>query len=337
MTMSLGASVIVRTYNRASYLSICLDALAAQTADRTTFEIIVVDNNSTDDTQDVVQGFARSHPTLRVRYVLETRRGTSYANNCGVLAASGEILCFTDDDAAPSPGWLKALIETFADADVGCAGGPIELDYQGQERPPWFQGSLQGLLSGRKLPYDEPTPLSSITEFPFGCNMAFRRSVFADLGLFRTDLGPSGGRRLVGEETEMIERVHSAGWNIMYLPDASVRHLVPPERLRKSYIYRAGWALAASHVILTRDHRPHMVARWFASDMWYATRLFFKLATTIIRRRRFWFDDYIPFWIVVHRIPIRANALVRGHLASKREPPGWHEEQSEARRQEPRQ
>lgn len=305
----LQASIIIPTYNRASYLSICLEALTAQTMDKTAFEIIIVDNNSLDNTRDIVLDFAKSNPTLHVRYVFEARQGVCHARNRGIAKARGEILCFLDDDALPSPEWLSALLVGFADPTVGCVGGPAIPDYQGQERPPWLQGDLQGLLGGYKLPYTKPTPVSSVDEFPFGCNMAFRGRLFTDLGSFRTDLDRSGGQVLAAGDTDMIERVHKAGWKVVYLPNATVRHIVTPKRLEKSYIYRIGWGLAASHVILTSDPRPHMVVRWFASDLWYATRMLFKLVAAILRRKPLWFDDYMRFWIVANRIPIRARVL----------------------------
>jgi glycosyltransferase involved in cell wall biosynthesis len=313
----LQASIIIPTYNRASCLSICLEALASQTMDETAFEIIIVDNNSLDNTREVVLDFAQSQPTLHVRYVFEPRQGVCHARNRGIAKARGEILCFLDDDAVPSPGWLNALLEGFADPTVGCVGGAAILDYQGRKRPLWLHGDLQGLLSGYKLPYTQPTPVSSVDEFPFGCNVAFRGSVLAELGLFRADLGRSGGSSLAGEETELIGRFHKAGWKVVYLPDAAVRHMVAPERLKKSYIYRIGWGLAASHVILTYDPRLHMVVRWFASDLWYATRMLFKLVAAILWRKPLWFDDYMRFWIVANRIPIRIKMLLEGSTFSQ--------------------
>lgn len=311
------ASIIIPTYNRAAYLPVCLEALAALKADPATFEIIIVDNNSSDNTWDVSLDFAQSYPTLRVRYTCETKQGASHARNRGVAEARGEILCFLDDDAPPSPEWLDALLEGFTDPTVGCVGGPAILDYQGQKRPPWLHGDLQGLLSGYRLPYTKPTPVSSVHEFPFGCNMAFRRRLFNDLGPLRTDLGRSGDKVLAAEDTEMIERVHKAGWKVVYLPKATVRHIVAPEQLNKSYIYRIGRGLAASHVILTSDPRPHIVVRRFASDLRYTTRLFFKLAVAIVRRKPLWFDDYMRLWIVANRIPIRAKMLLGGNILSK--------------------
>lgn len=303
-------SVIIPTCNRSAYLTKCLDALLSLHTDLTTSEIIVVDNNSTDNTRDVVFKFIERHPSLFC-YVRETQQGLSYARNRGVAEAKGEIVCFLDDDASPFPEWLNALMKGFLDPAVGCVGGPAVLDYQGQERPPWLHADLQGLLSGYMLPYLEPVSVSKIAEFPFGCNMAFRRTVFKDVGLFRIDLDRSGKQVLAAGDTEMISRVHAAGWKVMYLPQAQVHHLVAPERLKKEYIYRIGRGLAGSHILLTASPHTSMVLRWFASDLWYATRMFFKLIGAVVSQKPHWFDDFMRFWIVSQRIPIRFMKIIK--------------------------
>jgi glycosyltransferase involved in cell wall biosynthesis len=314
MSSQLQASVIIPTFNRAACLTTCLAALAAQTTDPATFEIIVVDNNSSDNTREATLEFARLHPTLCIRYVPEARQGLSYARNCGIAAARGQILCFLDDDAPPLPEWLAALKQGFLNPTVGCVGGPAILDYQGRERPPWLRADLQGLLGGYGLPYVEPTTVSEIPEFPFGCNVAFRRNIFDEVGFFRVDLDRSGNQLLAAGETELIGRVHRAGWKVMYLPQVQVRHLVVPERLEKKYIYEIGRGLARSHIVLTADPRPHMVLRWFASDAWYATRMLLRLLVAFVRRKELWFDDYMRLWMVAQRIPLRVHHIWNEHL-----------------------
>jgi GT2 family glycosyltransferase len=318
MSNQLRASIIIATYKRAAYLSNCLEALAALETDPATFEIIVVDNNSPDNTRDVCLSFAQTHPALQMRYMLEKKQGASHARNRGVAEARGETVCFVDDDSPPAPEWLNILLEIFNDPSVGCAGGPSIPDYQGQEVPPWLRGDLQGLLSGYTLPYTKPTPVSRWDQLPLSCNMAIRRSLFTDLGFLRTDLDRSGGQVLAAGDTEMADRINKAGWKVMYIPDAPVRHLVAPERLDKKHIYRIGRGLAASHIILTSDPRLHMIARWFASDIWYATRMFFRLTVAVIRRKPLWFDDYMRFWMVAKRIPLRAKSLLQSNAAPPR-------------------
>lgn len=299
------ASIIIPTYNRAGYLAKCLDALVLLNTDPMLFEILVIDNNSTDDTCKVVRDFATAHPNLLVRYVMEEKQGVSRARNRALAEARGEILYFLDDDSPPIPEWLNYLEAAFDDPQVGCAGGPSVLDFQGQPVPPWLRGDMQGLISGYGLPFDKPTPLSRWDQFPLSCNMALRKEAIAHLDAFRDDLGRIGSVKLTGGETEMINRIHKSGWKIIYVPKAIVHHMVSPERLEKAYLYKIGYGHAASHIVLTSDPRPLMILRWFAIDGWYATRRFFWLIISLLQRKPLWFDDYMRFWVVAMRIPLR--------------------------------
>jgi GT2 family glycosyltransferase len=311
MSDILQASIIIPTYKRAAYLSKCLAAVAALQTDPATFEVIIVDNNSPDNTQDVSLKFAQAHPGLQVRYLYETEQGYTAANNRGVAEARSELLCFLDDDSPPETDWLNALLEPFKDPQVGCTGGPSILNYQGQEVPLWLRGTLAGMISGYVLPYAEPTPVSLWTELPLGCNMAIRRSVFADIGFFRTDLGKSGDNLRAGGETQLIERIYQAGWKIMYVPGAKVHHFVSPERLDVSYIYRRGRGLAETYVVLTADTRLSKVAGWFVSDLKHASHMFFWLMVALVKRKQLWFDDYMRFWIAAQRLPLRLKIFLR--------------------------
>lgn len=305
------ASILIPTYNRADVLLRCLTAVSQLKADPSSFEIIVVDNASTDRTKDSCMDFVNRHPNLSIRYVVETTQGVSYARNRGVMEAQGEIICLLDDDSPPKPEWLDALLGPFSDPQVGCAGGPSYLDYQGQPVPDWLQGDLKVHLSAYGLPYTKTTEVSRWDNYPYSCNMAIRRGLFSQLGYFRTDLGRSGNKLLAGEETELVDRIHKAGWKVMYVPDAPVNHLVPPTRICKEYVYRIGRGLAETHVVLTSDRNALHILRWFASDTWYATRMYFWLIVALMKRKTLWFDDYMRFWMVSMRIPIRLRALTR--------------------------
>lgn len=311
------ASIIIPTYNRSNYLRKCLKAVAKLDTDPTIFEIMVVDNNSTDDTRQVCREFRQSHPGLQFRYLNETKQGVSHARNRAIVEACGDILCFLDDDSPPMPQWLNNLLKSFGDERVGCAGGPSILDFNGQSIPPWLRGDLQSLLSAYGLPYKTPTQITRWDEFPFACNMAIRRKVFSDTSSLRVDLGRFGRKLLTGAETELINRISKVGWKVMYIPDAQVHHQVAPERLEKSYIYRIGYGFAASHVILTSDPNPWVVLRWFASDLWYTCRMFFRLVVALLRRKPLWFDDYMRYWIIAQRIPFRIKSLFHKRIVPK--------------------
>lgn len=299
------ASILIPTYNRADVLLLCLTAVSQLKADPSSFETIIVDNASTDHTKDACMNFIASHPKLSVRYIFESTQGVSHARNRGVKEAQGEIICTLDDDSPPTPEWLDALLKPFSDLRVGCAGGPSYLDYQGQPVPDWLQGDLKVHLSAYGLPYTETTELWRWDHYPYGCNMAIRKSLFEQLGYLRTDLDRSGNQVLAAGDTEMVDRIHKAGWKVMYVPDAPVRHLVTPNRITKEHVYRIGRGLAESHIILTTDHNVLHILRWFASDTWYATRMFFWLIVAVLKRKPLWFDDYMRFWMVAERLPIR--------------------------------
>ncbi|HUM67664.1 MAG TPA: glycosyltransferase family 2 protein [Chloroflexota bacterium] len=305
------ASIIIPTYNRADVLLLCLTAVSQLKTDPSLFETIVVDNASTDHTKDISLYFAQMHPHLSVRYTFEGRQGVSYARNHGVLEAQGEIICLLDDDSPPTPEWLNALLEPFSDPQVGCVGGPSMLDYQGQPVPPWLQGDLKMHLSAYRLPYVETTQVSRWEYYPLSCNMAIRRSLFAELGYFRTDLDRSGDHALAAGDTEMADRIHSAGRKVLYVPNALVNHLVYPDRLTKDYVYHIGRGLAETHVLLTYDRNPLQIIRWFLSDAWYATRMFFWLILAVLQRKPLWFDDYMRFWMVAQRLPVRFIRLFK--------------------------
>lgn len=305
------ASIIIPTHNRADVLLLCLGAVSRLKTDPSSFEVLVVDNLSTDNTKDVCIGFAKKHPNLSVRYIFESTQGVSYARNRGVKEAQGEIICLLDDDSPPTPEWLDHLLQPFSDPTVGCAGGQSIPDFQGQQVPDWLKGDLRGLLSGYGLPFNEPTPVSRWEHYPLSCNMAIQRKLFDELGYFRIDLDRTGTQALAAGDTEMADRIHKAGWKVMYVPNAPVRHIVSPGRLTKAHIYRIGRGLAESHVILTADSNPLHILRWFASDMWYALRMFFWFIVALIKRKSLWFDDYMRFWMVAMRIPLRMKALIR--------------------------
>jgi glucosyl-dolichyl phosphate glucuronosyltransferase len=313
----LKSSIVVPTYDRSAYLVRCLEALAALNTDPTTFEVIIVDNNSQDKTRDAYLNSALDNTAIRIRYLLETNQGVSFARNRAITESTGGIVCFLDDDAFPDPEWLNHLLEVFNNPRVGCAGGPCIPDFQGEKVPEWLFGDLQGLVGGYGLSYTKPTRLTAWYQYPLACNMAIRRSVIANVGSFRTDLDRTGHKPLAAGDTEMADRIFKAGWKVMYVPAATVRHLISPTRLKKEYVYRIGRGLAASHIILTHDSRFHIVARWFVSDLWYASRMFFCLIVAFFWMKRLWFDDYMRFWMVAMRLPMRAKALLYGVHAAE--------------------
>lgn len=246
------ASVIVCTRNRSSFLrEVCQEILRIEYP-RKSWELLIVDNGSTDDTFQVAQKFAADHPSL-VRVAQELQTGLSIARNRGIREAKGDIIAFIDDDAFPDPRWLDALVETLAEPGVMCSGGPVDPMFQGDtELPEWF--------IGRFLPYltvfdRGPVPAKlRYNEYPRGTNIAYRRDVFERYGVFSPHLGRKGTRLLSCEETEHCLRIERGGGRILYVPQARVRHLTVAERITPDWMEKRFRAQGQSEAIINWIH-----------------------------------------------------------------------------------
>ena len=233
-------TAILCTYNRCQKLAEALDSLAASTfPEPVEWEILVVDNNSPDQTRVVVERFIRQYPG-HFRYVFEVQQGKSFALNTGIREAHGEILAFVDDDVTVDPGWLYNLTADLSSGEWAGSGGRILLP-PGFSPPKWL--ALEGpWRQGAALcaHFDLGDSPRELKEAPYGTNMAFRREAFSRYGDFRTDLGPRPGSELRNEDTEFGGRVLAGGDRLRYAPSAVVYHPVPEERVRKSF-FRARW------------------------------------------------------------------------------------------------
>jgi glucosyl-dolichyl phosphate glucuronosyltransferase len=227
-------SVIVCTYNRHQTLRKTLDSIAASRVPSSVgWEILVVDNNSTDCTREVVADYCRLYP-LRFRYLRESRQGLSIARNAGVRESRGDILAFTDDDVTVDPGWLWSLTAALDTGEWAGAGGRI-IPVWGQPLPRWLSPSMPD-MSGPFVAFDLGLLPIPLTQSPFGANMAFRRDVFNKYGGFRIDLGRCGDSLRTGEDVEFGGRLLKAGERLRYEPSAVVHHPVSGDRLRKKYL-----------------------------------------------------------------------------------------------------
>jgi GT2 family glycosyltransferase len=176
-------------------------------------ELIVVDNNSSDDTKSIVLDFIKQSAAT-VKYVYEIRPGLSHARNAGIDAASGEIIAFTDDDCFVDPNWLFCIIKEFqTDPTLSGIGGRIEL-YDSRDKPVTIRTSqIRSVFSST----------DDVFGFIQGCNMAFRHEVFDQIGNFDVRFG-AGTILKSAEDCDFIYRVYKNGFKMLYSPDACVYH-----------------------------------------------------------------------------------------------------------------
>lgn len=231
-------SVIVCTYNRAHNIAECVAHLDRQ-RDLTgiQWEVLIVDNNSTDDTADVVREL-QNRSTATIRYVFEPEQGLSAARNRGIADTDSPFLCFIDDDIRAEPQWLRAIFDGFRDRDADAVGGRI-LVQSSSPLPDWINDDMRGFLGHRDFGA-EPHDMDGINEFPFGGNMALSRRIIERVGGFDTRMGRKGeGTRreelFKGEETDYFRRVAAAGGKLVYAPQATVHHKILPHQLKKKF------------------------------------------------------------------------------------------------------
>jgi glycosyltransferase involved in cell wall biosynthesis len=240
-------SAVVCTLNRAAYLAKAVQSLVNQTYPKHHYEIIVVDNGSTDNTRDVVEQFSQS---ATIRYIYEPIKGLSQARNTGWQAASGKYVAYIDDDAIACPHWLEKMMEAFdtvkpAPASVGGKAVPL----WESERPAWLEDRMLGAYAivdwGDRARFLKP----SSPEHHVGCNVAFTRQVLQECGGFNVNLGRKGKNLLSNDEHLIRKYMDCHGLGIYYDPEILVDHLVPKERLTRRFMLRRHFWQGISDVV----------------------------------------------------------------------------------------
>jgi glycosyltransferase involved in cell wall biosynthesis len=245
--LQLKISCVICTYRRPRLLAGALNSLTRQNLSAHEFEVIVVDNNSGDETPDVVREFISS-TAISVHYIFEPKQGLSYARNTGVSKAMSELVAFLDDDAEADSGWLSALLEIYdTEPDALAVGGKILPIWEG-DRPSWISDERLRALS--LIDWGDQSRSLKWPERIIGANCSFRKQTFREAGLFATDLGRRGKEMLGNEDTEIQERIHELNKLVFYTPTAIVYHRVPPERLTKQYFYERSFGNSRSRALL---------------------------------------------------------------------------------------
>jgi glycosyltransferase involved in cell wall biosynthesis len=249
-------SVVIPTYNRADLLGETIDRLGSiRPKFAGAWEVVVVDNNSTDATGRVVHT-RQQHFPVPLRYLFETRQGRSHALNAGIAATSSEVLVFIDDDVVVDDEWFDEATAPLLDPESGVdyTGGPVRPIWEAP-RPAWLpadKSDIWGTIA--ILDYGaEPFVFEERRRVPLGANMAVRRSLVQKIGGFSPRLGRSGGTHLLGQEVpEFLSRSRNAGGRGLYVPDMVVNHHVPARRLTKTYFRRWWYGKGLSRAELDR-------------------------------------------------------------------------------------
>ena len=243
-------SVVVCTFNRAALLAECLRSLASQTLDKRYYEVIVVNNNSTDDTQGITEEFCQKNDNFSL--VIETSQGLSHARNRGRKEAKGEYVAYIDDDARAFNNWCENIFKyILKNPQVEAFGGPYQA-YYNSEKPEWYKDEYGSwFLTGEER-------LLNDTEFINGTNMVYKKSIFQKIGGFSTQIGMTGNKISYGEETNLQLRFRAIGGNINYVPEIIVEHLVLPTKMSLKWMLQSEFNNGLSAKVTFNYHNKRL-------------------------------------------------------------------------------
>lgn len=258
------ASVIIPTYNRSHSLARALRSLNELDFPRDQWEVVVVDNNSTDDTKQIAEA-ARSSMALNLKYVREERLSLTVARHTGAAAAESDILLYIDDDVTVETGWMRAVVESFhSDSRVGMVGGPVKAIFE-VPPPKWLLKlvKVDGIWLSLYDLGNETQEAGAV-----GPNLCVRKSVLAEVGGFPADTigveaeGKPGTveKIYIGSgDGGLCQKVRVAGLKVLYVPDAVAYHHIPPVRMTKRWWHSRLAGEGCFHAI-THQHEHHLGA-----------------------------------------------------------------------------
>lgn len=247
--------IVIPTYNRAALLRECLESVLRSTS-TVDWRVTVVDNNSSDDTKQVVESFAARND--RVGYLFEKVQGKSFALNRAIATSASDLIGMIDDDEQIRPDWIETAAKWMENSEVDFIGGPC-FGLWRAEKPAWAPD--ERVISAKDPEQIPKTPVrfsDNDQVFVLGGNAVVRRSVFERVGLYRTDLGP-GSDFAWSEDVEMFTRLMAAGLTGYYVPELVIYHVVTPERMTRAYYRRWVWGQAKSSAAIYRTNPQKVV------------------------------------------------------------------------------
>lgn len=277
-------SVIICTYNRDKYIYNVLKSLAENNFSQDLYEIIFINNNSTDTTESACTLFQKDYPTIPFHYFVETKQGLSFARNRGIKESTGEWLIFLDDDAFVGKDYLQNLSNNLKDyPDAKAFGGKILPFFESGTTPTWMSRWSYSWVSA--LDMGNQVQLFKSKAYPIGANMGIKSSCIQQCGDFNTALGRSKDNLMGGEEKDLFNRLKAIEAPIYYFPNIAVQHAIPEQRTTKEFIAKLALGVGKSERartlhLSTLDYRKRLLAELIK---WVATLVLFVLYAITLR------------------------------------------------------
>jgi glycosyltransferase involved in cell wall biosynthesis len=230
-------SVIICSYNRAGYITDALNSLFKQSYGLRNFEVIVVDNNSTDNTNEVVAKWRSENIEGNFTYATEKQQGASFARNTGAALSKGEWLCFMDDDAVATSDFIQNIALHIQNKPMAIGFGGRIIPKYIPEAPKWMSYYVSSLVGN--FDYAPHACAFARGKYPLESNMIVKKVIFEQIGGFNTSLpGVVGTLRIGGEGKDLFYKILALGHTIYYDPSICVHHVVEVKKLTSEYMYR---------------------------------------------------------------------------------------------------
>ncbi len=245
-------SIVICTYNRADYIQEAMESLYNQTLAKSAFEVIIVNNNSSDNTEKVCRNFITTHSDAQYYFLNEQQQGASFARNTGAKLSKSPLLCFMDDDAVAEKNYLQRIIHFFNSyPDAGGLGGRIIPRYIPSE-PKWMSHFVSSLVGN--FDYSKTVTQFSTNKYPLESNMVIKKEDFIKVNGFNTALpGVIGNFRIGGEGKEFFLKLKALGKSIYYDPSIIVEHVIETKKLTAEYLYRVASGIGRGERVRTKE------------------------------------------------------------------------------------
>lgn len=289
-------SIIVCTYNREIYLPKMLNSVAQQDCNKDDFELIIINNNSTDNSSEICQNFKKNNK-INISYFLEERQGLSFARNRGIKESKGDFLVFIDDDAFLEKCYINELKKYLKDTEVDIGFGGRILPYLECDLPRWMSDYLSPLMSIIDL--GEKIKLFKGYKYPIGANMGVSRSIINRIGNFNEELGRTGTSMIGGEEKDFFLRIKKSKIPIYYFPKILVHHVIPAERLTIQFIKNQALGIGRSECIRVKSKGILGVIKKIIEEKlkWIVSIILFFYYLISLKTSKGWMIVKFRFWV----------------------------------------
>lgn len=296
---SLKVSIVVCTYNRACYIKKNLESFLTQTANFSDFEVVIINNNSPDNTDEICTQFIFSHPEINWVYKIETNQGHTYARNRGIAESKGDYIAFIDDDAFVRPQYCQNIIQFYKqNQTIDAIGGKIIPVYESGAEPKWMTPYLLTLVAAQD--YGDQTKEFHPRKFPIGANMVYRKTIFKKIGIFNVDLGRRGDGLEGGDEKDLIFRLREVNGKIFYVHNVVVDHIIGENREQMAYIRGMGIGVGTSERTRIKEDGLLGIFKKVIEEgfKWVATVVLFFYYLTTLKPTKGWTLVKFRYWVL---------------------------------------